>query len=90
MLRQGGFAEFRILAASDRHVVEVIAQQISSAEIVEVTQGMIRRFLAEGTVPVDPHQAEILRAAERDMRNEFNPLGEGTFNRIIRVYKRGK
>lgn len=90
MLRLGGFVEFRILVAGDRRVVDVITQQIPGAEVVEVKQGMIRRFLADGTVPADPRQAEILRAAERDMRDEFDPLGKGTFNRIIRVYKRGQ
>ncbi len=90
MLRRDGFAEFRILAAGDRRVVDVIIEQIPGAEVVEVNQGMIRRFLENGTVPDDTRQAEILRVAEPDMRNEFNPLGQGTFNRIIRVYKRGQ
>jgi hypothetical protein len=87
MLRPGGFTELRLLRSGDRQVARTIATQIPGSEIVEVDQRAMRTFIDSGysAVPADSRQAEILRAAEADIR--AGGLGGGNFNSIIRIYK---
>jgi hypothetical protein len=93
MVRPGGFVEFRLRAQTELSVaaegaatsdqVAAIASQIENARVVRVDRGDIQRFLRRGTLPRDPLQAEILQNAASDVRG----LGEGTYVRIIRIYK---
>lgn len=89
MLLRNGFIEFRLLRPGDRHIIHRIAAEIPNHRIVDINAGTISRFLVSGTVPSDPEAVAILRAAERDLRGEFSPLGEGPIRRIIRIYKQG-
>ena len=91
MLRAGGFVEFRVLAAKDRTVIlGDVSEQISGARTVEVTREEIRGFLERGELPGGRDRAEkaaILQDARPDLLGEYSPKGEGTFARIIRIYK---
>jgi hypothetical protein len=87
MLRPNGFVDLRLLRSGDRRIARTIATQIPGAELVEVGQGAIRAFVDSGytSLPSDARQAEILRAAEADLR--AGGLGGGDFNSIIRIYR---
>ncbi len=87
MLRPNGFLDLRLLRSGDRRIARTIAAQIPGAEVVEVDQRAIRTFVDSGytSLPSDARQAEILRAAEPDLR--AGGLGGGDFNSILRVYR---
>jgi hypothetical protein len=89
MLRPGGFIEFRVLASGDVQVARGLAAQIPGARVVEVPRGAIRTYGTTGTRPpgLNDEQWQILEAAGPDIRGELSQLGQGRFNRIIRVFK---
>jgi hypothetical protein len=88
-LRPGGFVEFRLLRPGDREVVYLIRQQIPNAQMTEVPATAIKHFETHGAPPPNAtaEQAEILRNAAPDIRGQFGGLGEGRYQRIIRITK---
>lgn len=91
MLRPGGFVEFR-LTRSDLLApgqLQAIQNQIPGSTTVVIDQAAIDAFRASRTVPADATEAEmaILRAAETDIRQRFDPLGLARMVQIIRIYK---
>ncbi len=94
MLKPGGFAEIRALVSRDVQVVRQAAQAMPGARIVEVPQSAIKSYAAslEAGADVRPNglsdeQWSILQAAGPDIQGAHGALGEGVFNRIIRIYK---
>jgi hypothetical protein len=91
MLRPGGFTELRLLRTGDRRIARLIASQIPGSVTIEVDERAIRTFVDSGysAVPADSRQAEILRAAEPDIRAglQGEALGKGMIKSIIRIYK---
>ncbi len=89
MLRPGGFVEFR-LTTSDvlaPNQLQTIQAQLPGARTVVVDRAAIDAFRSSGTVPADVTQAEMLRNAEADIRQSFDPLGLARMAEIIRIYK---
>ncbi len=88
MVRPGGFVEFRVLPASDVRTALEVARQMPGARAVEVPRNAIRSYAATNVRPtgLSNEQWVILEAAGPDIRGEFGALGQGIFNRIIRVY----
>lgn len=93
MLKPGGFVELRLRVQAELSApatgtegadqVATIAAQIEGARVVRVDQGAIKRFQSKGRLPPDPQQAAVLQNAASDIRG----LGEGSYARIIRIYK---
>jgi hypothetical protein len=93
MLKPGGFVELRLRAQAELSVppagtegvdqAAMIAAQIEDARVVRVDRGAIQRFQRTGLLPPDPQQAAVLQNAAPDIRG----LGEGSYARIIRIYK---
>ena len=93
MLKPGGFVELRLRAQAELSVppagtegvdqAAMIASQIEDARVVRVDRGAIQRFQRSGLLPPDPQQAAVLHNAAPDIRG----LGEGSYARIIRIYK---
>lgn len=93
ILKPGGFVEIRLRAQTELSVpaagaegtdqAAMIAAQIEDAQVVRVDRGAIQRFQDKGVLPSDPQQAAVLQNAASDIRG----LGEGSYARIIRIYK---
>ena len=90
MLRPGGFVEFRVLEATDVPVVREVAKQIEGARVVEVPQAAIRYFRGRGgqrQPGLTDEQWQILEEAAPDVQRQLGALGQGTFDRIIRIIR---
>lgn len=89
MLKPGGFIEFRVLPSKDATRALEVAKQIPGARVVEVPQRAIKSYNITGIRPsgLSDEQWAILEPALRDIRGQQGALGEGVFNRIVRVYK---
>jgi hypothetical protein len=89
MLKPGGFIEVRVLPASDATRARQLAAAIPGSRVVEVPQSAIKAYAATPTRPsgLSDEQWSVLESAGPDIRNEYPTLGQGVFNRIIRIYK---
>jgi hypothetical protein len=90
MLRPGGFLELRLLRGGEEAQAHAIAAEIPGARVVVVPARGIRRFVERnGARHPDLSNEEwaILQDAARDVRGEFGALGEGDFQRVVRIYR---
>jgi len=90
-LKPGGFLELRLLRGGDEAQALAIAARIPDARIVTVSRGAIGAYLRTGQRPTGLTDAQwtVLREAAPDIRGEFGALGEGTYARLVRIYRGG-
>jgi len=89
MLKPGGFVELRLLRGGEEAQAEAIAAQIPGARVVTVPRGAITSFARTGERPpmISDEQWAILQDAAPDIQGNFGALGEGTYARIVRIYR---
>jgi hypothetical protein len=91
-LKPGGFLELRLIRGEqDELQARAIAAQIPDSRIVVVPRGAIAAYARSGQRPpkLTDEQWTVLEHAGPDIRGEFGALGEGTFARIVRIYRGG-
>jgi hypothetical protein len=90
-LKPGGFLELRLLRGGEEAQARAIAAQIPDSRIVSVPRWAIAAYARTGQRPrgLTNEQWAVLQEAAPDIRGEFGALGQGSFARIVRIYRGG-